>query len=65
MPIVELSDTELDLVTGGCNTCESVLLTPAQCGKIVEQANACNTPAGEHGLDKGPCDNGARCICVY
>ena len=49
--IVELSDAELDLVAGGCG-CECVLQTPAQCGKIVEQANVCNTPAANTGWIK-------------
>jgi hypothetical protein len=65
----ELTNAELDLVTGGgdCNKCET-LLVPAGGGPIadtpVEQANACCTPAAGLGLNKGPCDNGARCDSV-
>jgi hypothetical protein len=64
----ELTNAELDLVTGGGCGCNEQLLVPAGGGPIadtpVPQANACSTPAADFGLNKGPCDNGARCDCV-
>ena len=58
--MVELTDAELDSVTGGCILIpiEPVLITGN--GRPNFNSNAPNTPAAENGLNKGPDENGAR-----
>ena len=56
--MVELTDAELDAVTGGAVPIGPVLITGN--GRPNFHSNAPNTPAAENGLDKGPDENGAR-----
>ena len=55
--MVELTDAELDAVTGGA-IIPGVLITGN--GSLNFNSNAPNTPAAQNGLNKGPDENGAR-----